>query len=147
MLSDGMLVVHAGLVMDVGNGSAKVSSMLPRAQIPMLREVVLLIGDGKPIDEVGYGIFMLVNAMRIPPIASMFGVLSPSAVWVFGMETTPPIFFDRDGRHHVDPQLLSEIRAQSLETCSCGAHYEVGTSCYLCAHRQDWAEVELHYNK
>ena len=57
------------------------------------------------------------------------------------------IFFDRDGRHHVDPQILSAVRAQRLETCSCGAHYEVGMNCYLCANRQDWIEVELHYNE
>lgn len=118
--------------------------VLPRSKIPLLREIVLIVGDGKPVQDVGQTLAFLAVRMRIPSIAFFAGMASPTTVWEWATKIDPPLFFDgTDGLHHVDPELLAAVRAQTLETCVCGAHYEAGTACYLCAQRDDWRTMML----
>ncbi len=119
--------------------SAVKSPMLPRERIPMLREVVLIVGDGRPTHEVGEAITRFALHTRMAFVAFFAGSASLKTVWNAGIAMAPPLFFDGDDNlHHVDPVLLAAVRAQQLTVCSCGAHYEVGMTCYLCAQRRWW---------
>lgn len=124
-----------------GCASPVSADALPLAEIPMLREVALLIGDGKPIEEVWLGVMALGRRMGVPASATVFGVFTPSVVWSFGARMEKPLFYDVGRLHHVRPDLLAAVRAQNLEKCACGAHYEVGSACFLCVQRQDWVEI------
>ncbi len=134
MLCDGLL----GTTTAERSFAAK-SGMLPRERIPMLREVVLIVGDGRPTHEVGEAITRFALHTRMAFLSLFAGSPSLKAVWNAGIGMAPPLFFDgEDSLHHVDPVLLVAVRAQRLATCSCGAHYEVGMHCYLCVQRVLW---------
>jgi hypothetical protein len=144
MFVDGAAEGVRGVDSDNGGGCV-VSASLPLAKIPLLREVVLIVGDGRREEDVGAMVSMLAAQMRVPIIAHWTGMQTLKVVWDSGCKMSPPLFFNgTDGLHHVESSLLAAVRAQTLMACRCGARYEVGATCYLCPNRERWDAETFH---
>lgn len=110
----------------------------------LVREVVLIVGDGKPVMDVGTALAMLAKSMRLHALSEGMSVLSFGEVWNAARIFNPPLFSEVHGVCTVEPTLLQSVRAMTLTVCSCGAHFELDTRCYICAHH---ASLEAYNNK
>lgn len=116
----------------------KTGCLIPFGMIAPLREVVLLVGDGRPLVQVLAGLYRRSRELGLPTEETQ-GPLAPSLIKVWrearSMSPRPLFFTDESSFERVDPGLLAEVRAQTLVTCTCGAFCEVSQDCSFCAVR------------